>query len=463
MPKKPNIVLCTCDQLRAFEVGCYGNEVIRTPNVDRLAEEGVRFETAITNFPVCMAARSVLISGQYNRSCTGGVSNVHYPSRPGDVNMPEYPDFGRPHLKLPTLPEVLHEFGYYNAAIGKWHIHSWPDEVGFDYYLIPRVHHCHSGQSFTENGGPEFVPAGWSVDFEAEQVEQLVRERKESDQPFFLYYNISPPHCPVADAPEEYLTMYSPDEVPIRPNVDLTVPLKNQDYWFKVYRWDFRYYNLHLPYTEQLPEGYSLRHLIAEYCGVTTWMDEAVGRMLRALDRAGLSDNTIVVFTSDHGDNLGSHGLVQKGGPTEESIRVPMVLRWPQLAGAPDVVQEPVISLVDLMPTLVDLVGGEIPDHCHGHSFAPVLRGDRGTSSEDHAFVETANGVGLRTPTHLYALNWEGPARILNETPTCFYDMTHDPYQLNNMAGTGEQRGIAEVLDRRLRLWHEETPWREAS
>ena len=240
MKSRPNMILCTCDQLRAFEVGCYGNQVIRTPHVDRLAAEGVRFETAVTNCPVCMAARSVLISGQYNRTCTGGIGNVVYQTFPGDCAMPEYPFAGRPHLKDPTLPELLRTHGYRTSVIGKWHIHSWPHEIGFDDYLIPRVHHCHSGQCFTENGGPEFVPDGYSVDFEAQRVERFLKERRHGDIPFFLYYNISVPHCPLADAPEEFRAMYHPEEIPLRPNVDPDRPLKDQDYWLKVYRHDYR-------------------------------------------------------------------------------------------------------------------------------------------------------------------------------------------------------------------------------
>ncbi len=324
-PHQPNIILCLCDQLRAFEAGCYGNTAIRTPNIDRLAAEGIRFQTAITNYPLCMPARSVTLSGQYNRTCTGGIANVHYDLRPGEYYHPEYPDSGRPTLRDRTLPEVLHGRGYYNAAIGKWHIHSWPSDIGFDYYLIPRTDHCHSGQSFTENGGPEFVPPGWSVDFEAERVERFLQAWRGSDRPFFLYYNISPPHGPLADVPEPYRTMYPPEAIPIRPNVDLRTPLPDQDKWFKTYRYDFRY-DLHLPYANQLPPGYGLRHLIAEYYGAVTWMDAALGKMLAALDAAALTGNTVVLFTSDHGDNLGSHGLVQKGTPNEESIRVPLLV-----------------------------------------------------------------------------------------------------------------------------------------
>lgn len=459
MPQRPNIILCICDQLRAFETGCYHNPAIRTPHIDRLAAEGVRFETAVTNYPVCMAARSVLLSGQYNRTCTGGVGNVHYPTRPGDHFMPEYPDSGRPHLKDETLPEVLRSLGYETAVIGKWHIHSWPDDVGFDTYTIPRVHHCHSGQSYTDNGGPEFVPTGWSVDFEAERVERFIADREGRERPFFLYYSISPPHCPVADIPDEYRTMYSPADVPLRPNVDLSRDLPSQDYWFNVYRWDFRHYNLHLPYTERVPEGYDLRHLIAEYYGATTWMDAAVGRMLAALDRAGLAGDSVVVFTSDHGDNLGSLGLVQKGGPNEESARIPLIVRYPKGARG-RVVSDRVASLVDVAPTLIEAAGGDMPSHMAGES---LLGAEDGRAARrPHAFIETGNGAAVRTTTHLYALPREGQRGPLGSTPNWFHDLSEDPCQLGNLADTGQQPEVAGYLDRVLRGWDGETPWMES-
>jgi len=460
MPERPNIVLCICDQLRAFEVGCYGNAVIRTPNIDRLAREGVRFEQTVTNFPVCMAARSVLLSGQYNRTCTGGVSNVAYQTWAGDCAMPEYPVHGRPHLRDQTLPEALRALGYHTSVIGKWHVHSWPNDVGFDDYLIPRVHHCHSGQSFTRDGGPEFVPEGWSVDFEAAEVERFVAEQARADGPFFLYYSISPPHCPVADAPERYRLMYPPADVPIRPNVDLGRPLSNQDYWLRVYRWDFRYYSLRLPYTEELPEGYGLRELIAEYYGMTTWMDAAVGRMLSALDAAGLAENTIVVFTSDHGDNLGSLGLVQKGGPNGEAVRIPLVMRYPRQI-EPRAVTDSVASLVDIAPTLIELADGRVPPAMHGQSLVPALRGM--SLARAHAFIETGNGAGVRTPTHLYFLPMTPDTRSLAETPSRFHDLVRDPYELADLSGTGEQDAAARYCDAVVREWDRATPWLGAS
>lgn len=460
MKSLPNIIVCTCDQLRAHEVGCYGNSVIRTPNIDRLAAEGVRFETGVTNYPVCLPARSVLISGQYNRTCTGGCGNVTVTGPENRWFFPQYPEHGRPHLKDPTLAEALQGAGYETATIGKWHIHSWPHDVGFDSYIIPRVNHCHVGQSFTENGGVEFVPEGYSVDYEAERLEPYL-EARDDGKPFFMYYNISPPHCPLADAPQKYLDMYDPEEIPIRPNVDLDTPVANQEHWFKIYRWDFRYYNHGLPETMQLPDGYTLKHLIAEYYGLTTWVDDTVGRMLATLDRTGLSEDTIVVFTSDHGDNLGSLGLVQKGGPNEEAIRVPLIVRWPRLGTPPGVNGTHVASLVDVAPTLLSLIGADIPQHFQGRDLAPLCRG-QSSDAPSHVFIETGGGIGIRTLTHMYFLPFKGDNHQLAERPSQFFDLVDDPYQQHNLAGGDPLPAPAEELDDALRQWNAETPWMKA-
>jgi choline-sulfatase len=475
-------VLCICDQLRAFETGCYGNLVIRTPHIDGVAREGVRFEHAISSFPVCMAARSVMMSGQYNRTCTGGVANVSYASRPGDFALPEYPYPGRPHLRAETLPERLSAAGYHTAVVGKWHIHSWPHDIGFDRWLIPRVHHCHTSQLYTENGGPELVAPGFSVDFEAERVERFIEERaRRAAEPFFLYFSLSPPHNPLSDAPERYLSMYWPAEIPIRANLDLSLPLPEQDYWYRVYRWDYRYYALGLPYTQEVPADYDLRQLIAHYYGLTTWVDDAFGRMLAALERNGLAEDTIVVFTSDHGDNLGSHNLVQKGGPNEEATRVPLVMRWPGRLPAGRLVSDTAAGLVDIAPTLLALAGVEAPAHFQGKSVADTARGT-GAALYPWTIIETGQGAGVRTPSHLYFLPWGPQKPRLGPLPLFYFDIGADPWQGRNLAPCGaawtatrnaqEARralatpglvapddGVAPELDRLVRAWDERTAW----
>ena len=449
--RSPNIILCTADQLRPWELGCYGGTQVETPALDRLAARGTVWDTAITNFPVCMAARSVLISGQHNRTATGGRTNVAYAGRRGDFNMPEYPYACRPHLPDTTLAECLREAGYSTQVIGKWHIHSWPNHIGFDHYLIPRVHHAHSAQVFSRDGGPEFAPSGYSVDFEAGEVVDFL-ERHDGDQPFFLYYNISPPHCPVADIPETYRTMYDPCEVVLRENSDES-RIEDPDYWYKVYRWDFRHYSFHLPHTEELPPGYDLRHLAAEYFGAVTWMDSAVGRMLDALARSGLEDDTLVVFASDHGENLGSHGLVQKGSENDESIRIPLIMAGPGVCDGARV-EGSVASLVDLMPTLLEAADVPVPPHCHGSS----LLGMAGGAPPDGraAFFETVRGTGLRSVDTTWVLPRDERGQLGAE-PFVVHDNRTDPYQYENLAGDTRRP----ELDAELRARDARYPWSE--
>ena len=449
--KKPNVIICNCDQLRAFELGCYGNDVIKTPNIDNLATEGVRFETASTNCPSCLPARSVILSGQYNRTCTGGV-----------IGSLQYPVFGRLHLKDPTLPELLRNSGYHTEAIGKWHIHSWPNEIGFNKYLIPRVYHCHTGQIYTENGGPEFVAPGYSIDFEAVRVESFLKERsRNKQQPFFLYYSIPIPHSPLDDAPEKYKKMYGPDIIPVRPNVDLDTHINVKDYWFRVYLWDFRYYYLHLPYTERPIDNFKLRDSIALYYGMTTWVDDTVGRMLDVLKETGQEENTIIIFTSDHGDNLGSHGLVMKQTPEEESIRIPFLMRWPAQIKDSTVIREQIASQVDIAPTILSMVGLPVPGHMQGQNLSPVIYGQTRTLEQNHAFIETLipPGIAIRTLTHMYSLEFSIESGELNKNPDKFYELTVDPYELNNLVESENSAEIGKKLDKYIRSWDKKTPW----
>lgn len=449
MTERPNIIVCLCDQLRAFEVGCYGNDIIRTPHIDRLAKEGVRFDLAISNNPVCMPARSALLTGQHSRTCMGFLTNYN-----DDDGLPEYPAQTRDWLRDTTLPEAFKAQGYETALFGKWHIQPAPHLVGFDYALFPRVHHRHTGQTFIENTGLGDVVEGFSVDYEAEQVgEYLARDHAD---PFFMFYNISPPHMPLDDAPEKYLTMYSPDEIPLRPNTLIDGALPWDENWFKIYLWDFLYYQEHLPHTSTLPEGFDLRHLTALYYGLTTWVDDTLGRLMANLEAHGLAEDTIVVFASDHGDNLGSHHQFNKGLLIEESIRVPLIF-WGGLS--PQVNRSQVAQLIDIMPTLLDFCGAEIPASVQGRALGPILRGEAEALVENSAFIEThAGAIGLRTPTHLYGMQLEEDLRTISDEGQCFYDLAADPYEQQNLAGHTESTLEIE-LAQRLTEWNAQTPW----
>lgn len=457
MPRSPNIIICMCDQLRAMEVGCYGHPMVRTPNIDNMARQGVRFETAVSNNPVCMPARSIVLSGQHARTCMGSLGNVVVKTPDGEA-MPSHPWPGRPHLPDPTLPELLRAGGYHTAAIGKWHIHSTPADIGFDYSLIPRVQHRHTGQHYTENGEPDFLVEGFSPQWESQRVGQFLAGRaNHSDQPFFLYYNISPPHMPLFDAPDQYLSMYDPRDVPLRPNVWRDGQLFHNERWFRVYLWDFVYYVLKEARTRDLPPGFDLRRLIALYHGMTTWVDDLLGSMMRSLGDAGLDRDTIVLFASDHGDMLGSHHLMNKGQLLEESIRVPMIWRWPASLDAA-VAQRQVASLLDIAPTLLDLAGVQAStSHMQGHSLAPVLRGEADELPDNWAIIETAgDGLGIRTPTHLLGMKKPPDGRDPPQ-PHRFHDLQADPWQQQNLAARSEQSELRQRLAETLEEWDRRT------
>lgn len=458
--KQPNIIVCMCDQLRAFEVGCYGNEIINTPNIDRLASVGLRFENAVTNNPVCMPARSILLSGQYSRTCCGELNNVASRLSFGGWTMPFYPKKGRPHLKDPTLLEILRSNGYHTAVIGKWHIHSWPHDVGFEYYLIPRVFHTHVGQHYSENGGPEFVPQGFSVDFEAEKVAEFFQLRKQSNKPFFLFYNISPPHLPFEDIPDRYKTMYKPEDMHIRENAYIDGKMVNDRSAFQNYMYDHKGYLFGLPYTEKLPDDFDLRHLYTQYYGATTWVDDTIGKLLKNLEIAGLDDNTIVIFTSDHGDILGSHGRWQKGRFYQESTRIPMMWRVPGLSKGL-VAEKQITSLVDIAPTILDLIGINIPNHMQGQSLAPILRGETDELEKNYTFIESiVHGAAIRTPRYLFGKRMDLKTREMNNDRTWFFDLQKDPFELENLVNNGHKKDLRKELENILESWNTEIPWK---
>ncbi len=457
MPDKPNVIVVMCDQMRAFAAGCYGNEFCRTPNIDRIAAEGVRFEHAVSNNPVCTPARGTLVSGQYSRTWQGDLGNPIAPF--GGLCAPEC-IWERVHCKDPTMPEQFKAAGYDTALIGKWHVHPAPDLLGFDYKVYPRVNHRHSDQIFIDQLPPGECVHDWSVHYEADKVASYLGDRKDGDDPFFLFYSISPPHMPVADMPEKYLNMYSPDDVPLRPNVFVDGEMYHDEDVFLIYMWDYLNYWYHLPEKSVLPAGFDLRSLTALYYGATTWVDDMLGRLMAELEKNGQADNTIVVFTSDHGDNLGSHHTWNKGLLIEESIRIPMIFWAPKLwqAGVND---SQVAELMDIMPTVLAACGAETPASVQGDSLLPILTGERTELDETDAFLETCSGyLGIRTPTHTYGMTISGEGlRDIDDEDYCFYDNRADPLQFNNLVGSGEQAELAASLKQRCLAWHADTPW----
>jgi arylsulfatase A-like enzyme len=434
LTNRPNVVILFVDQLRCSEVGCYGNRVIRTPHLDRLASEGVRFTHAFANFPSCSPARSTLLSGRYARS------NGLY------ANQNESDPTGRPTNRDSTLAEALAAAGYTTAMIGKWHLTPAPWTLGFqqswlggsaapgDGYLRSRWR-PHGGI------GTNHIYEGYTLEHESELAADFMRQHR--DRPFLLHLAPCPPHMPIASLPDAYKRLYRPEDIPLRSNVWKNGQLPFDERWFRIYLGENA--------AVTLPPGINLRDLHTLYYGQVTAVDDWVARVLKAVEDLGLARNTIVIFTSDHGDLLGSHQLFNKNQHYDEAIRVPLLVRWPDRI-KPAVQDRQVISHVDVMPTLLELCGVKIPDTVQGTSLAPVLLGTKEVLGENVAYIETTVNEGLRTRRCVY---WCNRKSFGNEH---LFDVEKDPYQMKDLINDPSCVEVAAALRAKTKLWRERTP-----
>lgn len=453
---KPNVLLINVDQLRAFSMGCYGDPVVQTPNIDRLSQGGVRFVHGISNNPVCVAARSILMSGQHSRTCTGALGNAAWGKH----------DTSRRRLRDKTLPESFKELGYHTCTIGKWHIDPSPGTIGFEEsYVGEGLGHktrCRVNEKETIESD------GFQEDFHLEKAAEFFE--RNTEEPFFLYYNVFPPHMPLLDVPYQYTRMYNRDEVPLRDNVwDGHGHLAEDRDFFHVYLWQNNLRNSPVqPSTSKLPDNFDLRDLTALYYGAVSWCDDIVGQLVSNLEKSGLIENTLIVLTADHGDNLGSHQLFNKDNPCEESVRIPVIFHHPGVIQAGLVNDRQQAQLIDLFPTLVEYCGGEIPKHVHGQSLVPILSGEAVTIDQNLAFIETAyHQIAVRTPELKVA--FQTPFRRI-ETPidtelegriekVLYYDLQEDPFEMNDLSESHRNDPRFVELAKKLLEWNRTTPW----
>lgn len=426
---RPNILLILPDQMRASAMGCDGNQQVITPNIDRLAAEGILFKRTYANVPVCCPARAILMTGTYPH-VNGMIAN--------DLRLRE---------EQVTIAEILRDAGYRTGFIGKWHLDGGPREPGFvppgprrqgfDFWAAYECHHKHFQPDYFRDT-PErlvfdkFEPEA-SCDF---AVEFLGSQPK--NQPFFLTVQMGPPHDPYG-APEEYMKLYNPEKITpdpswqegseSRPTPKAGLrrgPLANRF----------------------VPVGG--KEEIAAYYAAITAIDDQVGRLLAALKETGADENTIILFTSDHGDMLGNHGMRRKRKPHDESARVPGILRWPGRVPSGQVV-ETLFSHIDMPPTLLALAGIDVPANMQGADLSRVALGQT-TKGPDSVLLQlfvphTPDGIakpwrGIITRDHTYAR--------FEDKPWVLFDDNADPHQMRNLATDPMARELREKLDQQL-------------
>ena len=441
---RSNILILMTDQQRWDTLGCAGNAKIHTPNLDRLAASGVRFSNACTSTPVCVAARMSFITG-HRASRTHWVTNGALPG-----SLPE----------LPTIMTLLSREGYWTQGVGKMHFRG--RHYGFrnilsmeegiqhaiddDYIMYLRQQRVRTRFPKGMRDLLYFQPQTCGIPLEhscnnwvADRSVEFLREhmRYRSNVPFFLWSSWISPHPPFAPC-EPYDSMYDPADMDLPVYTERPLSSLPSSLWGSRGRLD----GVHRD-----PDR--IRRIRALYYGQITHVDDALGRILNELEVHGLSENTVILFLSDHGEMLGNHGLSQKNCPYEPSIRVPFFLRWSQRTEAGRVCGD-LVGLTDFLPTLMEELGLEYPQvygQLTGESLLSASGG--GLASErDAYFSDYGSGRGrwisIRTLTHKYALYADGGIEEL-------YDLANDPWEVHNLSE--EQPGLTSTFRERVLAW----------
>lgn len=440
--QKLNVLLLIGDDHAAYALGAYGNKQVRTPNLDKLAAQGMRFDRAYCTCPMCTPSRQSFLTGRYPRSL--GVTQLR-------TALPESAD---------TLAKMLKRAGYLTAAIGKMHFNSQLKH-GFDLRLDNPDHAkwlAKKGKTPLPEGvevqppwrpfkdparvwlNSKALPMGLVDDdmagtWFAKQAVQYLNEHK--DEPFFLIVSFTEPHSPF-HFPVEFRGRQRPESFPvpkIGPEDDAFIPAIFRDL------------------TDREKQG-----IAAAYYTSVEFLDRNLGRVLDALDKLGLAENTLVIYLGDHGYCLGHHGRFEKHSMWEEAIRSPLLCRWP---GRVPLGQNTsaLASLFDIVPTILEATGQPIPKTVQAKSLVPVLTG-ASKSHRDHVFVEYSEndeamvrtdrwafmyGSGKRQRDDGYATGKPLPGRTIK-----LFDMHSDPQQMTNLAQRPEHAETVRNLTQRL-------------
>ena len=448
----PNIIIMNTDDHGQWAVGAYGNRDVHTPNMDRLAREGMRFDRAFSK-PVCSPSRAMTLTGQYSHR----------------LGIPDYIPYGNPVFVdnglpsgTPTIASVLKGTGYTSALIGKWHLgygeKYFPERFGFDVaeghpYLAPGKHYAGHGEMPVLIDGKEvfgFHRGDRHTDMLIDRAIHFIRTNHA--KPFFVFLNTFVPHEPWNCAPEEDLAHYK-DKALALPDLS------------------------RFPEVATTPE--ELLKLMRLYYAHITCADRNLGRLLAALEELGLSDNTIVLFMGDNGFNVGQHGLKGKGNGRsldtpkarfrpnmfDTSTLVPFIIRWPGVVKA-GATSDALVSTIDILPTLMEATGAGAGQKMplDGRSLMPLLKGenvpwrDAYMDTYDMIYNAESHMRMIRTDQWKLVLHFDAkgdflPGGGLHE----FYDLKSDPGELTNLYGDPAAAEIRQQLDTRLRTWMRET------
>ena len=420
--KAPNLVFLFSDQQSWDYMGAYGLSDVLTPNMDRLASEGARFNQCISNCPVCTPYRGMLMTGRHP------LNNGAYANDLGVV-----PNQGA------TFGESLSNVGYDTAYIGKWHLQGGQrgepvyesNRLGFDQLFQTNNCHVdyHPGKCFYwEEDGQRSYFDKWEQDGQTDQAVDYLESRRESKKPFALFVSWHAPHNHRGgigyDAPEEHMERYKQESIHCRFHAEPSELIR------------------------QTHHGYA---------ALCSSIDDCVGRVMRQLEAIGEADNTLFVFTSDHGDTLrGYQRKTNKCCPESIAVRVPMVMRWPGKI-RPGSQRELLLGTIDLMPSLLSMLGISPPPEVQGNNLAKaILSGDDEAVQSQPLFFFWWNWRGVYTREFTYAVGGFGAPDETQRQHAAFdvlYENKTDPWNRNNLYDNSERKATRQHLHETSMDW----------
>ncbi|MBN8215627.1 MAG: sulfatase [Spirochaetes bacterium] len=420
----PNLLFVFADQHRACDLGCYGNPEVATPHLDALASAGLRFTHCTSNSPLCVPARGSLLTGQFpwnHRALTN--------------DLPVRPD-------APSIARVMQASGRRTGYIGKWHLGGIPrdrfipegERLGFGAWKAYNCNHHYSKGFYYDEANHRHGMENHAAIAETDLALDFIRQHR--GVPWSLHLSWEPPHDPYQDVPAQYRRRYHGADLTLRPNVILPARLSED---------------------RVVDEG-TLRENLAGYYSLITLLDDQFGRLLSALEETGQRENTLIVYTSDHGDLHASHGYLNKQMPHAESVGVPLLIAGP---GVRRGVCEETIGLVDLPVTLAAGLGARWEDPSDGQDLSSLLTDPKAAGPEGVLIFDlvpvhqsAARGapewLGVKTKEATWAMGPDGKDWI-------HYDDAKDPFQRLNLAGASQgapDRAALRSLTERLLARH---------
>ncbi len=467
--KRPNIIFIMTDDHASHALSCYGSKINKTPNLDRLAKEGMLFTNSFCTNSICAPCRAVILTGKYSH--LNGVID----------NRKKFDGTQQ------TFPKLLQQVGYETAMIGKWHLKT--DPTGFDYWNVLPGQGSYYNPAMKEMGKRKKY-TGYTTDIITDHCLKWLKERN-ADKPFCLMYQHKAPHRQWEPGPK-YLNMYDDVTIPEPDNLfddysnrgraakeqDMSIAKTMTRRDLKLIApgnltpeqkklWDAAYNQKNDTFRKANPQGKALvrwkyQRYIKDYLRCIASVDDNVGRLLDYLEKSGLAENTIVFYTSDQGFYLGDHGWFDKRFMYEESLRMPLMVRYPKVI-EPGSVNEDIVLNLDFAPTFLDLAGVTKPEDMQGRSIRPLLRSkapkDWPTSMYYHYYEYPAvhsvkRHYGVRTKRykliHFYhdIDEWE------------LYDLEKDPREMKNVYNDPAYAGTVKQLKaelQRLRRKYKDT------